>query len=73
MRKLTLDPEKLVVESFTPVADAASLRGTVDAHSFVTVNNLPCSEEPSTQCEHSEVPGTSCINYCHYSGDECLQ
>lgn len=75
MRKLTLDPEMLHVESFTPDGDAADRRATVKAHSFVTfVPGQACSEPASQQCVETDFHwytcGNSCINKCRPTGDD---
>ena len=75
MRKLTLDPEMLQVESFAADDETAAERGTVRAHSFVTVDNRPCgSDDPSAQCMdtdfHVYTCGNSCVNMCFLTGTD---
>lgn len=76
MRKLTLDPEMLAVESFTPDEAADDAAGTVRAHSFVTVQpHQACgSGEASANCMdtdfHVYTCGNSCINHCFLTGND---
>jgi hypothetical protein len=75
MQKLKLDPEALRVESFA-AEDAAALRGTVDAHSYVTFGmpNGACGEPASQYCQqtdfHWHTCGNSCVNMCLNTGPE---
>lgn len=73
MRKLTLDPEMLAVETFVADEAADDGAGTVRGHSFVTVNDRPCGgDDPSAQCMdtdyHVYTCGVSCINMCFHTG-----
>jgi hypothetical protein len=77
MPKLTLDLENLAVESFAADDEAAPVRGTVEAHSYVTFGapNGACSEPASQYCMetdfHWETCGNSCINNCFATGAAC--
>jgi hypothetical protein len=73
MRKLTLDLDTLCVESFAAAEDAQPLRGTVDAHSYVSKEYGPCSEPASDYCQptdfHWNTCGVSCWYMCFPTGD----
>ena len=69
MNKLKLDPELLLVESFTPEAWPKDGTGTVRGQSFVTLDFRPCgSDDPSAQCVQTDYHwytcGYSCVNKC---------
>jgi hypothetical protein len=74
MRKLTLDPDKLRVESFAADEGDAAPRGTVEARSFVTIHspNAPCGSEATPNCQptdyHVYSCGVSCIEMCFLTG-----
>jgi hypothetical protein len=74
MKKLTLDPESLRVESFAADDDAWAVRGTVEAHSFITLDVGPCSEPASQHCQptdfHWNTCGVSCWYACFPTGPE---
>lgn len=57
MKKLRLDAEALVVESFEPAAGAEGVRGTVRAHD--TRNMQECTGYGFT-CTTSAAPGELC-------------
>jgi hypothetical protein len=63
MRKLTLDPEMLRVESFAP-----DTIGTVRGHSYITIDYRPCGSDGKTvQCERTDYGWESC------AGASCLE
>lgn len=76
MRKLTLDPERLQVESFTPREDDVPLRGTVQANSHVSdmVPSGCCPEDKSMYCQPTDFAvytcGNSCVNMCFLTGTD---
>ena len=76
MKKLTLDPEMLHVESFAADERGYALSGTVQAHSFVS-DLVPsgCCEPASQHCQetdyHWETCGNSCVNMCFNTGAGC--
>ncbi|HVH13057.1 MAG TPA: hypothetical protein VM759_08400 [Longimicrobium sp.] len=53
MKKLTLDPEMLLVESFTPEGDPRSSRGTVAAH-----------QDPPGDSEDTNLDILTCAGSC---------
>jgi hypothetical protein len=64
MRKLKLDPEMLVVESFAPRDGDGAERGTVNA--YITTST---QTRAGTDCHHTgqgweTCPGFSCIEKC---------
>jgi len=76
MKKLRLDAEMLLVESFAAQEDAHGQRGTVQAASYVTMGAdwQACSEPASQYCletdYHLYTCGNSCINQCFHTGPE---
>ncbi len=63
MRKITLDPDELAVDSFDTVADAEA-RGTVDGQQYnwtAELNGYTCS--PYT-CNPPSCPAFSCASQC---------
>jgi hypothetical protein len=69
MRKLTLDPEALQVESFAPRGEAPGPRGTVRGHVLLT-DEAGCSE---VTCHPSATGVADClpscdIQYCRLTG-----
>ena len=75
MQKLTLNPDMLRVESFSPDAAADDAMGTVRGHSYVTVDGRLCSSDDQTvQCGPSDYgwetcAGASCLEKCALSYD----
>jgi hypothetical protein len=73
MRKLTLDPEMLRVESFAPGSEGKPAAGTVRGNSIITFNYNPCGGgNPTPDCEDTqwevETCGWTCMNECLESG-----
>ncbi|HYW10400.1 MAG TPA: hypothetical protein VE871_00545 [Longimicrobium sp.] len=60
MKKLTLDPEMLAVESFAPAGVADGAPGTVRGHSYVSADTN-CHTDPDG---YENSCGHSCINKC---------
>jgi hypothetical protein len=72
--KLRLDPEALRVESFDVRGRRGEAKGTVDAHSFITIELKVCSEPGSAQCMDTDYDvyscGNSCVNMCFLTGTQ---
>lgn len=60
MKKLTLHPEMLAVESFTVDGTGDAATGTVRGHSYLSAD-LNCPSDPDG---YNNSCGHSCINKC---------
>lgn len=67
MKKLTLDLDHLLIESFEPSSDSRSERGTVRAHDYS--DDLDCWRLPDPRWD--SIQGGSCYGTCGYSCDTC--
>ena len=70
MRKLTLDPDSLRVQSFTADSQDALLRGTVAAHA--SNGDSACSQAGDPTCLSADSGGPACpvsfdVAHCRFS------
>ena len=64
MRKLTLDPESLVVQSFPTQPATGPLLGTVRAHNASPISDCVCPES----CPWTGCTDCSCFDVCPSNG-----